>query len=179
MLRGHKGIIVANDSLIDNSGSISTSGANGYGVDLSGTGNIVTHSGTISTGGDSGHGIYAAAGTSASYNDITVEAGGNIITAGETAYGIYLGDYAQLILEAADATTGAAAGSITTSGAGAHGIYAEASTTITNAGDIAPPTTMPMGSISSALTTSSLIRATSRRPAWALSESLLQTVALL
>ncbi len=92
---GHKGIIVANDSLIDNSGSISTSGSNAYGIDLSGTGNVLIHSGPISTAGSSAYGIHAAAGTSASYNDITVEAGGKIITAGATAYGIYLGDYAQ------------------------------------------------------------------------------------
>ena len=124
-------------SSVINSGTIVVEGDAVTAIYTSGSGNFITHSGSISTSGEDGHGIFAASGTSSSYNDIVIEAGGQIITAGATAYGIYLGDYAQLILEAADATAGTSAGSIATSGAGAHGIYAEGSTTIATAGDIA------------------------------------------
>ena len=140
---GAHGISAAYDTTIDNAGDITTSGNSASGIYLSGTGNTLTHSGTITTGGDTGYGIYAAAGTSSSYNAIAIEAGGKIITTGENAYGIYLGDYGVLTIAAADTVNGLVAGSITTGnstdssiGDGSYGIYALSNTRITNAGDI-------------------------------------------
>ena len=111
---GAHGISAAYDTTIDNAGDITTSGNSASGIYLSGTGNTLTHSGTITTGGDTGYEIYAAAGTSSSYNAIAIEAGGKIITTGENAYGIYLGDYGVLTIAAADTVNGLVAGSITT-----------------------------------------------------------------
>ena len=140
---GAHGISAAYNTTIDNAGDITTSGNSASGIYLSGTGNTLTHSGTITTGGDTGYGIYAAAGTSSSYNAIAIEAGGRIITTGENAYGIYLGDYGVLTIAAADTVNGLVAGSITTGnstdssiGDGSYGIYALSNTRITNAGDI-------------------------------------------
>ena len=82
---GAHGIFAEDNTTIISAGDIATTNDSAYGIYLFGTGNAVTHSGTISTDTDYSHGIHAAAGTSASYNDITIEAGGKIITAGLTA----------------------------------------------------------------------------------------------
>ncbi len=78
------GIRIENNNTIsvDAIGEIVTSGIGAYGVNFAGTGNVLSHAGKISTDGESAYGIYAKPGTNTAYNDITVEAGGQIITAG-------------------------------------------------------------------------------------------------
>jgi hypothetical protein len=118
-------IYVRTFATIDNAGAITMTGANSYGIQLLGSGSVVTNSGTISTDGEFGHGIYAGAGSSTSYNQIVIEDGGAVETAGDDAYGIWLGDYGTLEIQAG--------GHVATEGEDAYGVYAGSNTSIVNA----------------------------------------------
>ncbi len=116
---------------VTNSGSITTSGDNAYGIFSQGVGATNTNSGSIATTGDESDGISATANNAKTTNIGTIETGG------ASAHGVYLGGVS------GGTTTNS--GTISTTGAGAHGMFAEGgsrgmavnSGSITTSGDMA------------------------------------------
>ena len=121
---GQTGVMMgAEDQVLDNVGSITTTGAFGYGVYSQSADATIDNSGSIATTGAFGYGIYSLG------VDATIDNSGSITTADAFGYGIFSAG--------ADATI-TNSGSITTTQSFGYGIFsAGTDATITNSGDIA------------------------------------------
>lgn len=121
---GQTGVIMgAVDQMLDNAGSIATTGAFGYGVYSQNADATIDNSGSIATTGAFGYGIYSLG------VDATIDNSGSITTADAFGYGIF---------SAGAGATITSSGSIATTQSFGYGIFsAGADATITNSGDIA------------------------------------------
>ncbi|MDG4476734.1 autotransporter outer membrane beta-barrel domain-containing protein [Thiovibrio frasassiensis] len=110
------------NNIVNNDGSISTTGGNSLGIVSQGVNATLCNSGTISTTGDYSYGIYSH-GISAS-----ITTSGTISTTGEYSYGIYSDGISASITNS---------DTISTIGDDSYGIYSEGiSAIITNSGTI-------------------------------------------
>ncbi len=105
-----------------NSGSITTTGAGGYGIYSSGASSTINNSGTIMTSGGFAYGVYSANASIKNTNS------GTIMTNGYNGYGI---------VSTGTSNTNTNTGSITTSGDEGYGLFSTGiSSTNTNSGSI-------------------------------------------
>ena len=96
------------NNVVDNSGSISTTGNNVYGIFSSGTNATISNSGSLSTIGDSAEGIFSVS------IDASISNSGSISTTGDSADGI--------VSHQADVTI-SNSGIISTTGGSSNGIF--------------------------------------------------------
>lgn len=145
---GQTGVLMgAEDQVLDNAGSIATTGAFGYGVYSELAGATIDNSGSIATTGAFGYAIYSLGA------DATIDNSGSITTADAFGFGIFsagtdatitnsgdiatAGDFGYGIFSAGTDATITNAGSIATTGGLGTGIYAAgADATVTNSGSI-------------------------------------------
>ena len=151
------GMFVVGDAIMDNSGTIVADGEGSGGIDLVGKAGIITNSGSISVTGTENYGIsalFAAVGTSGE-TTLSITNDGSIYTDGFTTYGISVEDYdgavitnndsvevngidAQGISVGGTSTTiqNSATGTVAANGADVYGIALSHSGQISNAGGI-------------------------------------------